>query len=504
MPRRLARALALAVISQDNQITNFIKSRRFNPEMELLVTKLTYQPKLVQQTKEALDYWKKNATSHSKKDLEKTAFLVDLMVAYNNNDEKALETITVPEHKSYQVHKEFEMDNYKQFYRGLIRFSTNAESAYQIFDNLHHQFPKHSSVALNRFAAKVNWASKTKTNTLFEEALDEWNEMESGLPVIYLENIKDSVWTNQLTAYYHLNNKTEFDKLYLSIPFPYQMKEDMVALKIEMLLKNQLREDAKKVLFRATNYHKDSTGRIPKFIRRLKNKLDDEIDIKFLQNNFNEIFASEPKTLVQIFPKRLNAENKLASFISKEVALASSKMLDKINAVRDVGLEDKYNDLVQLALDARIAQWGWQVKDQTRGGFSANRKKQNPGERDIMICDSNGEGIIVCEAFIWSNFKTAQAHITKNFNYTHKRKNFIILIYDKRLYGNFDKNWNNYKNTTLPKIKYPSGFDLKTSKWKELTNRFGYKSSAIRVGRSMHGKGTKIFHIMVNLNYRVK
>jgi hypothetical protein len=112
--------------------------------------------------------------------------------------------------------------------------------------------------------------------------------------------------------------------------------------------------------------------------------------------------------------------------------------------------------------------------------------------------------LIVCEAFIWSNFKIAQAHIIKNFNYTHKRKNFIILIYDKRLYRNFDKNWNNYKNTTLPKIKYPLGFDLKKSKWKELTSRFGHKSSGIKVGCSKHGKDTKIFHIMVNLNYRIK
>jgi hypothetical protein len=160
--------------------------------------------------------------------------------------------------------------------------------------------------------------------------------------------------------------------------------------------------------------------------------------------------------------------------------------------------------VVQLALDARISQWGWQIKDQSRGGSSGSQGSTNPGERDLIICDSNGDILIVCEAFIWSNFKIAQAHIIKNFNYTHKRKNFIILIYDKRLYRNFDKNWNNYKNTTLPKIKYPLGFDLKKSKWKELTGRFGHKSSGIKVGCSKHGKDTKIFHIMVNLNYRIK
>tara|TARA_R110002033_G_scaffold102486_1_gene150439 strand:+ start:3326 stop:7360 length:4035 start_codon:yes stop_codon:yes gene_type:complete len=487
-----------------SKITEFIKSRRFNPEMELLITKLTYQPKLLKQTKEALDYWKKNVTAHSKKDLEKVTYLVDLMIAYNNNDEKALDDIKIPEHKSYKIHNEFKADNYKQFFRGLIRFGTNPESAYQIFDNLHHQFPEHSTISLNRFAAKVNWASKIKTNALFEEALDEWKQMKPSLSETYLENIKDSVWTNQLTAYYHLNDKTEFDKLYLSIPFPYQMKEDMVELKTGMLLKNQLREDAKKVLYKATEYHKDSSGRIPKFIRKLKIKLDDKTDIKFLQNNFNEIFASQPKTLIQIFPDRLNAENEIGSFIAKEVALASSKMLDKINSVRDVGLEDKYNDVVQLALDARVAQWGWQVKDQARGGFSGNQKKYNPGERDIIICNPNGDALIVCEAFIWTDRRKAESHIKKVFNYHHKRKNFIMLVYDKRQYKNFDSSWNRYKEDVLPSLSYPPEFGLKKSKWKELTKKFGYKSSAIRVGSTIHGKGTKIFHIMVNLNYRVK
>ncbi len=79
-----------------------------------------------------------------------------------------------------------------------------------------------------------------------------------------------------------------------------------------------------------------------------------------------------------------------------------------------------------------------------------------------------------------------------------------MLVYDKRQYKNFDSSWNRYKEDILPSLSYPPEFGLKKSKWKELTKKFGYKSSAIRVGSTIHGKGTKIFHIMVNLNYRVK
>jgi hypothetical protein len=486
-----------------SKIEEFLKSKNWIPELELTITKLTSHPKLVKQAKDALDYWKENVTTSGKKDLDKVTYLVELMMAYNEKSEESLDKLTSPKYKSYKVREEFDLNNYKQFFRGLIRFETEPESACQIFDNLHHQFPKHSSIALNRFAAKINCASKNKDKSLFEEALAEWEQMVINLSDLYLETLKDSVWINKLTAYYHLDDKDKFDELYLSIPFPYQMKEDMVELKIGILLKNQLKEEAKKVLYLATEYHRGSSGKLPKFIRALKVKLDDEMDIKFLQNNYNEIFAKQAKTLIQIFPERLNGENKIARFITREVALANSKMLGQINSIRDVRLEDKYNDIVQLTLDARISQWGWQVKDQARGGFSGSAGSSNPGERDLVICDSNGNELIVCEAFIWSDLPTAESHINKIFNYTHRRKDFIILIYDTRAHKNSNKNWNNYKNNVLPKILYPPSFELKQSKWKELTKVFGYKATGIKVGTSYHGRNTKVYHIMVNLNYKV-
>ena len=487
-----------------SKITEFLKAQRSFTEIEILITKLTYQPKLIDHAKVALEYWKKIVTSYSKKDLEKTSYLVSLMIAYNNKNEDALNAIEVPEYKSFKIHNEFNFDNYKQFFRGLIRYKTNPKSSYGIFEKLYHQFPNHETIALNRFGAKVKWALNEKNRSLFEEALEEWKQIKSNISDSKFENIKYNVWVNQLTAYYNLHNTIEFNKLYLSIPIPYQMKEDMVGLKIKMLLKNQLRQDAKKTLYRAIDYHKDSSGKIPKFIKKLKEKLHDATDIKFLQNNFNEIFSSHPKTLIKIFPNSLNSENKIEKFITKEFALAGSKMLDKINSIREIKLEDKYNDLIQLGIEARISQWGWQIKDQTRGGFSANKNLYNPGERDIVICDSNSDVLLVCEAFMWKDKLTAENHINKIFNYYHKRKDFIILIYDKRQYKNFDKNWNNYVQQILPSLSYPEDFHLKKNKWKDLTNRFGYKSSAIKVGSSIHGKNTKIFHIMINLNYRAR
>lgn len=485
-----------------SKIKKFLKSKNWIPELELTITKLTSHPKLVKQTKSALNYWKKNVSTNGKKNLEEVRYLVELMIAYNETDEQSLDKIESPKQVFYKIQKRFSFNDYKQFFRGLIRFEINPESACQIFNDLYYKFPNHSSIALNRFAAKINFASKNEDEDLFEDALSEWEQMEENLSDTNLQTIKDSIWINKLTAYYHLNDKNKFDQLYLSIPYPYQMKEDMIELKIGILLKNQLKEEAKKVLYYATEYHKDSSGRQPKFITNLKTKLDYRIDIKLLQNNYNEIFSKQPETLIKILPERLNAENKIARFITREIALASSKMLDQINSIRDIHKEDKYNDIIQLLLEARMSQWGWQVKDQPRGGFSGSKASINPGERDLMICDSNGDTLIICEAFIWSSLSIVESHINKNFNYTHKRKDFIILIYDKRSNKNFVKNWNNYKENVLPKISYTSGFELKKSKWKELTKVFGYKASGIKSGISYHGNKTKVYHIMVNLNYK--
>ena len=484
------------------QLTEYLKNQTWLPEIELTLSKLSQYEQLIEQTELALNYWETNIIpKRNKSKYHKASYLVKLMTAYNEKDEAKLENTKEPMEDFIEV-TGFKSNHYKSFFKALIRFDTNPESAYQIFNSLYHQFKESASVCINRFASKINWATKTNSDALFNEALEEWLIVENHLNPTLIASVQDSVWINKLTVYFNLKDIESFEKLYVELPLPYQMMKDAIAMRMEFYLDSNKRQEAVYLIEQATNYHQFADGTNPEFIIKLKEKLDDGSNIKVLQANYNEIYSKQPKTLIQIFPEKLNGQIEIGKFIAKEVALANSKMLDQINSIRDVHYEDKYNDIVQLVLEARFSQWEWQVRDQSRGGFSGSKASVNPGERDLIICNSNGEGLIVCEAFIWKGLSTTESHINKNFNYTHKRKDFIVLIYDKRLYNNFDKNWNNYKNKILPKISYTSGFELKKSKWKELTKSFGYKASGIKSGISYHGKDTKIYHIMVNLNYK--
>jgi hypothetical protein len=91
----------------------------------------------------------------------------------------------------------------------------------------------------------------------------------------------------------------------------------------------------------------------------------------------------------------------------------------------------------------------------------------------------------------------------KIFNYHHNRNHFITLIYDLGAQDKFEQKWNIYLNDTVSKIKYPIGFEIDTNQTKDVTNEFDYKNSAIKIGVTTHGKNINIYHLMVNLNYKV-
>ena len=487
------------------KIIDFFNSQSWLTEIELTLTKLSHYKDLVEQTKEALEYWEKKIIPRRKDQNNKqVSFAINLMLAYNEKDVKKINQLKEPEKNTFGV-RDFKAYHHKQFFIALINFESNPEVAYQIFDELYDQFKENSSICINRFAAKINWASKSENeltkSTLLKEALQEWKDAEKNLPKAVIEEIKDKVWTNKLTVFYHLKDFIEFEKLYLELPIPYQMSEDVISMKIELFVLQEKQQEAIYLLQKGKEYHKASDGSNPDFINKLELIIDDKSDIRLLRSTFLEIFSKKPKTLIQIFPEKLNGQIEIEKFITKEFAIALNKALDKILSIEEIKDEDRYNDLVQVTLESRFNIFGWIVKDQTRGGFSA--RGYNPGERDILIQNSNGETMTVCEAFIHRNFTRTESHLKKIFNYHHNKNHFIALIYDLGTQASFEKKWNTYLNNSVAKVKYPVGFAIETNQTKDVTAEFDYKNSAIKIGVTTHGTNTNIYHLMVNLNYKV-
>ncbi|MBA0885138.1 hypothetical protein [Flavobacterium undicola] len=487
------------------KIIEFFDSQSWLPEIELTLTKLSQYKDLVEQTKDALEYWENNIIPRRKDEKDKqVSFAINLMLAYNEKDINKINELNGPKQNTFGA-RDFKAYHHKQFFIGLINFESNPEAAYQIFDTLYNQFKESPSISINRFAAKINWATKSDNeltkNKLLNEALQEWKDAEENLPKGAIDEIKDKVWINKLTVFYNLRDFTEFEKLYLELPIPYQMMEDIISMKIEMFIIQEKQQEAIYLLQKAKEYHKASDGSNPEFISKLQSTVDDKSDIRLLKSTYLEIFSKKPKTLIQIFPEKLNGQIEIEKFLTKEFGIALNKVLDKIQAIDKIDSEDRYNDLVQLALESRFNIFEWIVKEQSRGGFSASG--YSLGERDILIQDSNSETITVCEAFIHRDFTRTESHLYKIFNYHHNRNHFITLIYDLGAQDKFEQKWNIYLNDTVSKIKYPIGFEIDTNQTKDVTNEFDYKNSAIKIGVTTHGKNINIYHLMVNLNYKV-
>jgi len=483
------------------QLTKYLKNQTWLPEIELTLTKLSQYEQLIKQTELALNFWETNIIPRrNKSKYHKASYLVKLMTAYNERDESKLEKIKEPKEDFIEV-RGFKSNHYKSFFKALIRFDSDPESAYEIFNSLYHQFKESATVCINRFAAKINWASKTNNEALFNEALEEWLIVEKYLNPTLIASVQDSVWINKLTVYFNLKDLESFEKLYVELPLPYQMMKDAIAMRMKLYIDNNKRQEAVYLIEQATNYHQFADGTNPEFIIKLKEKLDDGSNIKVLQANYNEIYSKQPKTLIQIFPEKLNGQIEIGKFIAKEVALASNKMLDKILSINEITKEDKYNDIIQLVLEPRFAIFGWQIKAQDRGGFSESG--YNEGERDLVLQDSNTEPFLVCEAFIYRDIPRVKSHLRKVFNYYHKKEDFVILIYDTKTIGRFEKKWTKYLTETLNKVIYPEDFGIDVSKTEDLTSDYNYVASGIKVGATFHGRETTIYHIMVNLNYKV-
>lgn len=487
------------------KIIDFFESQSWIPEIELTLSKLSHYKELIEQTEEALDYWEKNITfKRNEIKYKQASFVVRLMLAYNQKDIQQINKLEEPGQNAFEV-RGFKPYHYKQFFIGLIHFEDKPQVAYEIFDKLYNQFKESSSVCINRFAAKINLATKKDDiiikNKLLNEALEEWEDAGKNLSEQSIESIIDKVWVNKLTVYYHLKNVNEFEQLFLSLPDPYQMMEEVARMRIELFLDQIKQQEAIYYLNKVKEYHKFSDGSNLDFINELSSLVDDKSNIELLKASYNEIFSKKPQTLIKIFPEKLNGQIDIGKFITKEFAIAINKALDKILAIDEIKNEDKYNDLVQVSLESRFSVFGWVVKDQTRGAFSG--KGINPGERDIVIQNSNSEAILVCEAFIYRDIRTTQSHLKKIFNYHHQKENLIILIYDLGLSSNFENRWEKYLKETLAQLSYPKKFEIDSSKSNDLTNDFNYKASAIKIGTTFHGKNTTIHHLMINLKYKV-
>lgn len=488
---------------KESDIKIFLENTYWIPEIQQTLLEISKYPQLKEKLEQIVDFWE-NEISRKNYKYANQLFQTKMLIAYYNADEDELNNVNEPNKKSVHNSNELAFDDHKQFYRALIRLENNTESAYQIFKNLSFKYPKYPVLALNQMAAKINIAkSKGDDLEMYREALEEWSVYASK-NVSDEESLGSTFKVNRLLVLFKLQEFEWLDKLYGDLELPYQMLPDVLEVKIDSLIQRRRIGEALFIIEKAKSYHAYSDLKNIGFINDLESKVNGIDNVEELHFQYNRIFNSSPPKLINIFPESLNGNRSIIKFMTKEIARAASKMLDKVVSISQIKNEDKYNDIVELCLDSRINPWGWHIGEQSRGGFSDSKNKsikKQPGERDLPICDVNKEIFCLCEAFIYRTPAPAKSHLKKIFNYYHQKENLIILIYDLKTARESKRNWNQYINKILPNTDFPEGYRYLTCK--ELTSELNYQNSAIKIAQSTHENNQSVYHVFVNINYKV-
>ncbi|MCU7550427.1 hypothetical protein OCK74_15000 [Chitinophagaceae bacterium LB-8] len=500
------KAILLSILNNQD-IQNFFSETYTRTDAEYVLQQLAENKVFAEKAKQALTIWEKVKikNSHALNDQhEINCFRIKLLLAYHDQDEEKVDQIPDPKLRSHYQATEFSASRSRTFYKALVYLTKNrAPEAYSIFDTqLKTEGRDKVSLALNRFAAKIRWADNTSNvddkKRLYREAIDEWKQYENTLlQQNELDFVKEMIWLNKLYVYSALTDYQAFDELFNKLEKPLQLSKDFLELSVMSLIKRKMQVQAESILSEAEEYHRLSNGNAPEFILRLKTHADNDDIIKVLREQYLRIFSRSAESLIKILPHKFTKDFGLPEFILSELVSVAEDVLTYVNSVSSIKKEDKYSDLLVLALSNRFKNYTWHVGN-ARGGFPESGKL-NPGEIDFAIFGP-GERITICEALILKgkNVANVEKHNFKVFNYDATRKFFFIIIYYLGDENKFKENWNGYKTDLASVIEFPSGFEL-DGMVEDLSSTFG--NDSIKTGKSLHGATTTLFHIFININY---
>lgn len=503
------RKVLLNLILNTN-IIEALSDMRFS-DQQFVIQSLSKEKEFLALAEKALGYAEEryNKRRPAFKDEQDQVFIykTKLLIAYQKSDKNLLEKITAPTLETYMSHQ-FSAADEKEFYRALLLLDqSKPKDAYLIFDRqLSHAKEDRPGLALNRFAAKIRWAAseknKSKQMQMYHDSLTQWQSFASQLvKEEALSFIQDKIWHNLLYVYDQLEEDLQFDELYESLDHAIKMKEGILELRVKNLVRRNMTQRAESLLDQARIFHELPEHTYPPFIIALEKLTASKETAAVLQSQYLRIFRTSPEQLVRIIPDDINDSKTVNEFLLGEIFSAASQMLRYINSISEIEDEDKYSDLLMLALNGRLLHYRWKAINK-RGGFPESGLS-NPGEIDFVIESANQEYLAVCEALRLQSIVAAKIslHCKKVFNYDPARHLLFNLVYFEGGSAKFEKAWTKYKEVVRDKIVFPKDFLLKDKQQKEITKPG--KHQGIRIAKAVHGKNTTVYHLFIDIAYRI-
>jgi len=510
----------LNIITKDSDIVKIFDKLSFQ-DMQFVVMSLSTNERFLDSAEDALAYTELFAGGHKwgPHEQENQVFIyrMKLLQAYQKGSSDELEAISPIGITHFQGHN-FSSNDEKDFYRALLFLKNqDGEAAYHLFNELVAKSSDERPVlALNRFASKLKWVEITKDlvekKALALSALHEWESFEHSYPPNKSwPSIGENISFNKLHAFEILEEFVRFDQEYDNIDIGVKMRADFLEIRVTTFMYRKMKMQAENLLAEARQFHMLENGNYPDFIYALEKSTYADESLDYLAIQYDRIFRLSPEELIQVIPDSLNDGKNLSGFLLNEIIAATKDMLTLINSLPKVGHEDKYSDLIMLSLKGRLLNFKWHPAnlragfsdpdDQKNGGGSVS-DADNLGEIDFGVYRANGERIAICEAMILEgrNAIEVQKHNLKVFNYDPDRKLYFIISYYKGGPESFVKGWESYIQVVEDFIEFPILYPL-VGKVTELKK--DVLNGPIRIGKSLHGGNTELYHIFINVNYKL-
>ncbi|MFB9080590.1 hypothetical protein ACFFLS_20870 [Flavobacterium procerum] len=340
----------------------------------------------------------------------------------------------------------------------------------------------------------MNIQSLNNANKEWEDFLKSLSDEEKSA----LQKIDEQISSTNIYHFVANKDASRFDQTLNTLSNPYKFNQELIPVIYNYYLERELHEMAFGYSVAAKNYLIENGEVIKPEVEKIMNEATHDKTLTSIKLSLNNLKSLIPQDLAKVTPDNVNNKRNLSEFVLHEIIEAGKIMLEKIDAIRNIPHEDKYNDLLIATLRLRFQIWGWSCHDQGRSGKSASGK--GSGETDVMF-QSNGSNIALCEAFVLTGRDKAltEKHINKCFTYNTYLESYYMIVYYKGPSPNFDSTWTSYQNDII-NCPYDARWQIdQTRGLEDISAKFS-NVTAFYLAKSSHGKQKSVYHLMIDLS----
>lgn len=448
-------------------------------------------------------------------------------IAFARKDRAAFESLVIPDSESDRE-RAHRIASATKFYNALFLLDSDPDAAAKI---LARQDPQSSDVvATSLLAARLGAAAKVaaghEQRAAYQRALEEWQRNAVAL-LASPPSLRVTAQLNVLLALDGARHDDAFDIAWAGMPDEMRSQPQFLGVFVANAQRRGAPAAANSAIETAIAYHRDSKG-TPAWLADLQAQIASATliatpaalasavrprpSIPEWRSSYLEMLQLPASFLVCVvsdtIPLQPVSETELlGEYLLWQHIEAARTLTDRIETIRQISNENKYNDIFVSLLHARLAFLGWHVADQARGGQSGTGSREassaGVGERDWVIRDRSGGQLAVTEAYRLGSVEEAviDKHLSKlrGYNPIGTSPTFVVVYVETSQFIAFAERYQRFVNSySLPDstscvveehhcVLQPSpGAAIKTLKATYTTSR---------------GRAT-VFHVLVHMGER--